>query len=127
SHSNAVWIGSLTCWAQQRTCLLLVLRSGAFMSSKRTVLIVDDDASVGDALRVVLLDRGYDALVVTNGRDALEAADSDSFDVAIIDVGLPDMSGLELLSVLQTRDAALRIIIMTALPSPDILSEATRL
>jgi len=97
------------------------------MSSKKTVLIVDDDVSVGDALSVILLDRDYGALVATNGHDALKAADSERFDAAIIDVGLPDMSGLDLLSVLQTRDPALRIIIMTALPSPEILSEATRL
>ena len=97
------------------------------MSSKKTVLIVDDDASVGDSLRVILLDRDYGAIVVTNGHDALKAADSERFDAAIIDVGLPDMSGLELLSVLQTRDPALRIIIMTALPSPEILNEAKTL
>jgi len=93
----------------------------------KTVLIVDDDASVGDALRVILLDRYYGAIVVTNGHDALKAADSERFDAAIIDVGLPDMTGLEILSVLRTRDPALRIIIMTALPSPEILSEAMRL
>jgi DNA-binding NtrC family response regulator len=97
------------------------------MSSKKTVLIVDDDASVGDSLRVILLDRDYGAIVVTNGHDALKAADSERFDAAIIDVGLPDMSGLDLLSVLQTRDPALRIIIMTALPSPEILNEAKTL
>ena len=97
------------------------------MSSMKTVLIVDDDASVGDALRVILLDRYYGAIVVTNGHDALKAADSERFDAAIIDVGLPDMTGLEILSVLRTRDPALRIIIMTALPSPEILSEAMRL
>jgi len=97
------------------------------MSSKKTVLIVDDDASVGDSLRVILLDRDYGAIVVTNGHDALKAADSERFDAAIIDVGLPDMSGLHLLSVLQTRDPALRIIIMTALPSPEILNEAKTL
>lgn len=97
------------------------------MSSKKAVLIVDDDATVGDALRVILLDRDYGAIVVTNGHDALKAADSERFDAAIIDVGLPDMSGLDLLSVLQTIDPALRIIIMTALPSPEILSEAKTL
>jgi len=97
------------------------------MSSKKTVLIVDDDASVGDSLRVILLDRDYGAIVVTNGHDALKAADSERFDAAIIDVGLPDMAGLDLLSVLQTRDPALRIIIMTALPSPEILNEAKTL
>src|SRR6185295_8639687 len=97
------------------------------MSSKKTVLIVDDDASVGDSLRVILLGRDYGAIVVTNGHDALKAADSERFDAAIIDVGLPDMSGLDLLSVLQTREPALRIIIMTALPSPEILNEAKTL
>ncbi|HXU08894.1 MAG TPA: response regulator [Blastocatellia bacterium] len=95
------------------------------MSSKNTVLIVDDDATVCDALSVILSDSDYRAVVVTNGHDALMKADSEGFDAAIIDVGLPDMTGLELLAVLRIRDPALRIIIMTALPSPEILSEAT--
>jgi len=97
------------------------------MCSKKTILIVDDDVTVGDALRVVLLDRGCGAIVATSGHDALKAVDSERFDAAIIDVGLPDMTGLELLSRLRTRDPILRIIIMTALPSPEILGEASRL
>jgi DNA-binding NtrC family response regulator len=97
------------------------------MSSKKTILIVDDDVTVGDALRVVLSDRDCGAIVVTSGHAALKAVDSKRFDAAIIDVGLPDMTGLELLSMLRTRDPILRIIIMTALPSPEILSEASRL
>jgi DNA-binding response OmpR family regulator len=97
------------------------------MSSTKTALIVDDDATVRDALSVILSDIGYRAVVVTNGHDALRKADSERLAAAIIDVGLPDMTGLELLSILRTRDPALRIIIMTALPSPEILSEATRL
>ena len=91
------------------------------------VLVVDDELSVGDALRVILNDSGCQAIVATCGRDAFEKARTLTFDVAIIDVGLPDMSGLDLLCVLREANPALKVILMTAFPTPEIVTEATRL
>lgn len=97
------------------------------MSSDSTVLVVDDDPSVGDALRVILSESGYRAFLATSGRNARHIADKQSFDVAIIDVGLPDISGLDLLCYLREGNMKLRVIIITAQPTPKIIEEARRL
>jgi DNA-binding response OmpR family regulator len=97
------------------------------MSCDNKVLIVDDEPSVGHALSVILADAGYHAVLATSGRNAQARADEQTFDVAIIDVGLPDISGLDLLCYLRERNIRMRIIIISAQPTPQIIEEATRL
>jgi len=97
------------------------------MPGNSTVLVVDDEPSVGDALSVILSESGYQAVLATSGRSAQDEADKRTFDVAIIDVGLPDISGLDLLSYLLVRNTKLRIIMITAHPTPGLTEEATRL
>src|SRR4051794_15032988 len=69
-----------------------------------TILVVEDD----DATRTFLADNltadGYDVLVADCARDALRMFETKSPDVAVIDVGLPDVSGLELLRRVREAD-----------------------
>jgi DNA-binding response OmpR family regulator len=61
------------------------------------ILIVEDDATARSALTILLRAEGHDALAVANGREALETCAALDPDVLIIDYGLPDMTGLEVL------------------------------
>lgn len=61
----------------------------------RTVLIVDDNEDASAMLAVVLRSEGADCTVVHNGMQALEAMANFTFDVAVVDIGLPDIDGLE--------------------------------
>ena len=97
------------------------------MPGNATVRVVDDEPSVGDALCVILSDSGCQAVLATNGRTAQDEADKRNFDVAIIDVGLPDICGLDLLCYLRERNSKLRAIIITAHPTARIMEEAARL
>ena len=67
------------------------------MTGKIRVLVVDDEPQILRALRVNLSVRGYDVVTVTNGTDALRAAADFRPEVVILDLGLPDMSGIEVL------------------------------
>jgi two-component system KDP operon response regulator KdpE len=60
-------------------------------------LVVDDDAALARALAINLRARGYDVTVVGNGRDALEAVARVHPEVVVLDLGLPDLDGLEVL------------------------------
>jgi two-component system KDP operon response regulator KdpE len=64
-------------------------------SSHASVLIIDDDPSLSRALTASLELRGYEVRSVTCGADALEAAAAQEPDVIILDLGLPDIDGLE--------------------------------
>ena len=67
------------------------------MTGKIRVLVVDDEPQILRALRINLSVRGYDVVTVTNGTDALRAAAEFRPEVVILDLGLPDMSGIEVL------------------------------
>jgi len=62
----------------------------------KTVIIVDDDRSFVDAVAVLFEDFDYRALKANGGREGLELLRSDDVDMAIIDVNMPDMDGVEL-------------------------------
>ncbi len=60
-----------------------------------TVLVVDDEAPLRRALRVNLRARGYDVQTAADGRTALEVAAKRQPDLVIVDLGLPDIDGVE--------------------------------
>ena len=64
------------------------------MANKRTILIVDDDAELRDALvEQLALHEEFDAIAVDNGTKAVQEAKGGQVDLVIMDVGLPDVDG----------------------------------
>ncbi|HLL09570.1 MAG TPA: ATP-binding protein [Rubrivivax sp.] len=72
------------------------------VSVDRRVLIVDDNADAADTLAVFLQDLGHHARCAYNGGEALDLIRKETFDVAFIDIGLPDMSGYELAAAIRS-------------------------
>ncbi len=86
---------------------------------KPFVLIVDDEFALGDLLRDLLVERGYDVQVVINGQLGLDAISQSTPDVILLDVMMPIMDGPEMLRRLRA-DEKLRhipVIYMSSLPS----------
>lgn len=71
----------------------------------RTLLIVDDNPSVRESLRLLLERRGYAVLVASSGAEALALAGQHRIDAGIIDVNMPGMNGLVVCRTLRTRAA----------------------
>ena len=89
-----------------------------------SVLVVDDDTGVRDMLSSVLNDEGYVVEAVENGKKAIKACEKLFFDVALIDVELPDMKGTELLARLKKMRPKMVRIIITGHPSLDSAMKA---
>jgi two-component system, OmpR family, KDP operon response regulator KdpE len=66
------------------------------------VLVVDDEPQIVRALRVNLLARGYDVVTASNGRQALDAAAREHPDLIVLDLGLPDMDGVDVIHELRS-------------------------
>jgi DNA-binding response OmpR family regulator len=83
---------------------------------KKRILAVDDDPAAVGALRQILTQRGYDVTTSTSGEEALAVLAEQSFDLAILDVTMPGMSGYDLCRQIRkeqgTRD--LPVIFLTA-------------
>jgi two-component system response regulator PilR (NtrC family) len=82
-----------------------------------SILVVDDDAGVRTMLSTVLGDEGYIVEAVENGKQAVKTCEKSSFDVALIDIELPDMKGTELLNKLKRIQPKMIRIIITGHPS----------
>ncbi len=71
----------------------------------RRVLVVDDNTDAGELLGAFIERAGHRSSVVSCARDALAIADALRPDVALIDIGLPDMNGFDLVRTLRARPA----------------------
>jgi two-component system response regulator MprA len=83
------------------------------MSAMR-ILVVDDDRSVRDALRRALTLAGYDVPVAENGQQALTQAAGSVPDAVVLDIGLPDVDGLEVCRRLRRAGNRVPILMLTA-------------
>jgi DNA-binding response OmpR family regulator len=78
------------------------------------LLLAEDDVDLGPAIRRALELEGYVVDLFTRGDDVLAAARTDSYDVILLDLGLPHGSGLEVLRALRSARDATPVIIVTA-------------
>jgi two-component system response regulator MprA len=78
------------------------------------ILIVDDDRSLRDALRRTLVLGGYDTVSAADGNDALTQVSEASPDAVLLDVGLPDIDGLEVSRRLRAAGNRIPILMLTA-------------
>jgi len=98
------------------------------MSSARPrVLVVDDERFFREAIKEVLEGAGFEVETAASGTEALEKAADRPVGVAVLDIQLPGMSGLEVLELLRQKHERLRVIILSAHTEQEIVLEALRL
>ena len=77
------------------------------------VLLVDDDATLRQTLGIALRAEGHEVMLAADGRSALQAAAEDQPDLLVLDLGLPDLSGVEVLRQLRAW-SALPVVVLSA-------------
>jgi DNA-binding response OmpR family regulator len=90
------------------------------------ILVVEDDATVGQYVRRGLEEHQYQADLVTDGLEGLRAASGGLYDLVILDLRLPGMTGLEVVRNLRDRGSTVPILILTAQDSVDFKVQALR-
>ncbi|MDH4193024.1 MAG: response regulator [Nitrospirota bacterium] len=102
----------------------------SLLSTKPRVLLVDDDPDILLALSDYLCQEGFQVETAETGAAALQKSAASSYDAVVLDVGLPDRDGLEVLNELSHTHPQLPVILLTAFTSlrntadPDILDRA---
>src|SRR3974390_3887226 len=96
------------------------------MPQKR-ILVVDDENGVRWGLTQKCAEFGYQTLEAENSGDAIRALQNDTVDAVLLDVHLPDLSGIEVLEKLKQAGETRSIIMMTADPQLDDVKAALRL
>lgn len=97
------------------------------MTRKIRLLIVDDEPPFLNALSRRLELRGFEVVRASNGQEAVEAARTRDFDLALLDLKMPGMEAKEALRVLKTEQKHLEVIILTGHGALDTVAECTRL
>lgn len=96
------------------------------MPTPARILIVDDEASLVDSLKLILSSLGYQVASAMSAGTALEQFDVADFDLAIVDVKLPDGSGIDLLGKIRHRSPLTEVIVMTAYGTIPLAVDAMR-
>ena len=84
-----------------------------------SVLVVDDEQNFAALLETVLTDRGYKVQTAMSGEAALKLAAQAAFDLALLDIRMGQTNGLSLLGELKQRLPKIKVIMITAYPTPD--------
>src|ERR687883_92419 len=97
-----------------------------FVMSRKSILVVDDEKSQREILEMILSGEGYDVTTASSGEAALKFARERRFDLALTDLKMTGMDGIELLSKLLAFDSSIIVILLTAHGSIDSAKEALR-
>jgi len=81
--------------------------------STQTILVVDDDPQIRDVLSMALERAGFEAVLARDGAEGLSQAKAINPSLAVLDIGLPEMDGLELCKAIR-KDSDLPILFLTA-------------
>jgi two-component system, OmpR family, response regulator len=102
---------------------------GAKIASRGTmnkILIADDDSTTRLFLSEVMKKEGYSVSVASNGKAALKKLKEGKFDLVLLDVWMPNMNGIEVLSALRQEPAPPKVLIMTTDGTPETVLKAVR-
>ena len=94
---------------------------------KTRILVVDDEPSMRDMLRIVLRRDGYDVVVAQNGREAIAILERERVDLLLSDIRMADMTGVDVLRAAKEVNREIVAFMMTAFASTETAVEAMRL
>ncbi|MEM1536387.1 MAG: response regulator, partial [Candidatus Bathyarchaeia archaeon] len=87
------------------------------MVENARILIVDDDENIRKVLTMILEDEGYTVDQAETAKQAIEKTRRNFYNIALIDIRLPDMEGIELLTKMKDTVPRMRKIIITGYPT----------
>jgi two-component system response regulator PilR (NtrC family) len=97
------------------------------MSSKVKTLVVDDEPSLREMLRIFLKREGFEVSIADGGEAAVAALRKDDYDVVVSDIKMPDMTGIELLKRIRADGMAMPFILLTAYASTETAIQALKM
>jgi DNA-binding NtrC family response regulator len=95
------------------------------MLERPKILIVDDELGPRESLKMILRD-DYDIITAANGKEAIAHLGKTEYDLAILDIRMPDINGTDLLQIVKDKAPATEVIMITAYASVDTATKALR-
>jgi len=95
--------------------------------SKGDILVVDDEADIREGLELLLSSEGYKVTLAQNGTEGIERMEGHLYDLVLLDLMMPDLSGMDVLAQVRPRDRETPIFMITAYGSVEAAVEALKL
>jgi DNA-binding response OmpR family regulator len=92
-----------------------------------TILVAEDEASIRDLMVLILTQAGFDVVTASDGKAALDLIKRSRFDLVLLDVHMPLMSGLDVLGAMRRLPYGPRVLMVTANTTADTVREAAAL
>jgi DNA-binding NtrC family response regulator len=81
------------------------------------ILVVDDDETIRRTMKAILEDEGYTVDLAATGKEAIQKSEKTAYNIALLDIRLPDIEGVELLKQLKDSIPRTRKVMVTGYPS----------
>jgi DNA-binding response OmpR family regulator len=94
---------------------------------KGRILVVDDEADIREGLELLLTSEGYAAELAENGTEGLRKMEERAYDLVLLDLMMPDLSGMEVIERVRRRDRDTPIFMITAYGSVEAAVHALKL
>jgi CheY-like chemotaxis protein len=91
-----------------------------------SILITDDDPGCREALREIVEPQGYRAWLAASGEEAIDIVRGERIHLALLDMNMPTLTGLETLQLVHQYDALLPCVLITADASEDLMQRALK-
>ncbi|QMU61189.1 MAG: response regulator [Gammaproteobacteria bacterium] len=111
---------------EARPADLSSIKSALLNNSAKNVLIVEDDMDLVELLKIYLDEFGYSTITATDGKDALHRCENEAIDLVLLDMQLPKLSGVDVVTKLREKNFNTPIIAMTASLNNDDKTQAMR-
>lgn len=86
------------------------------MKTIKRILYVEDDEDTAEAVRLILSRAGFEADLASTGKEGIKKAENGHFDLILLDIMLPDMSGWDIFKSLKKRKNNSKIIFLSVIP-----------
>jgi DNA-binding NtrC family response regulator len=97
------------------------------MSDKAKIIIVDDQIGVLESFKEILKIKDYEVAGFQGGKEAIESMKTNKYDIAFVDLKMPEMDGIEVLKKLKENDPSIEVVIVTAYASEESFANAITL
>jgi DNA-binding NtrC family response regulator len=105
----------------------MIVAHPASISAKGRVLVIDDEPDIRESLEALLAGEGYSVELAQNGTEGLHKLESRGYDIILLDLMMPDKSGMEVLQEYRLRDQTTPVFMITAYGSVEAAVQALKL
>jgi DNA-binding NtrC family response regulator len=91
---------------------------------KRSLLVVDDEQMILDAIKIIFEDMGFEVITTTNPAEGIAAAVARPFDLILTDIRMPVSNGAEIIEAIRAARPDARVLVITAFPNDPLVRRA---